>query len=97
MHIAGTSNRRADALSRRDQDLLKGADDSRIRERYIQLVKPEWIRPTGSGEGVIVAAVTRQTRAKASQKREGKEEEERLVWSETDQAPEKTGVGIVSD
>ena len=79
VHIAGTSNGRADALSRRDQDLPKGADDSRIRERYIQLVKPEWIRPTGSGEGVMVAAVTRQTRAKASQKREGKEEKERLV------------------
>ena len=45
----------------------------------------------------MVAAVTRQTRAKASREREGKEEEERLVWSETDQAPEKTGVGIVSD
>ena len=31
IHVSGTNNVRADALSRRDQDLPKGVDDSRIQ------------------------------------------------------------------
>ena len=43
VHVAGTNNGRADALSRRDQDMPKNAQDDRLQERNAQLIKPEWI------------------------------------------------------
>lgn len=39
--MSGAENERADALSRRDQDLLKDANDDRIIERNVQLIKLE--------------------------------------------------------
>ena len=43
VHVSGTENGRADALSRRDQDMPKNAQDDRLQERNAQLIKPEWI------------------------------------------------------
>lgn len=43
-YIPGKQNERADALSRRDQDLPKGVDDNRLQHRMVQLLKPETIR-----------------------------------------------------
>jgi hypothetical protein len=54
VHVPGTSNGRADALSRRDQDILKNAQDDRLQDRILQLIKPEWIE-----KGRMVAAVGR--------------------------------------
>jgi hypothetical protein len=40
MYILGKTNERANALSRREQDMLKGAMDARVEYRTIQLLKP---------------------------------------------------------
>ena len=40
-YVSGASNARADALSRRDQDLPQDANDNRLQERNMQLIKPE--------------------------------------------------------
>ena len=59
IHVSGANNGRADALSRRDQDLPKGAEDSRVQERNIQLIKPDWIRPKKRKEKVTVVKRSR--------------------------------------
>jgi hypothetical protein len=41
VHVPGKSNERADALSRRDQDLPKNALDNRLLDRHMQLLRPE--------------------------------------------------------
>jgi hypothetical protein len=47
-YIKGKDNPMADALSRRDQDIPKDASDDRIRNRMVQLIKPEQLpRPQG--------------------------------------------------
>ena len=43
VHIPGKENERADALSRRDQDLPANVDDQRITDRNIRLLKPEML------------------------------------------------------
>jgi transposase InsO family protein len=43
VHVPGVDNGMADALSRRDQDMPANADDVRLKERQVQLIKPEWI------------------------------------------------------
>src|SRR6266536_5196195 len=43
IHVSSTKNGRADALSQRDQDMLKNAQDDWLREQNVQLIKPEWI------------------------------------------------------
>jgi hypothetical protein len=43
-YIPGKQNERADALSRREQDSPKGAEDDRLQHRMVQLLKPETIR-----------------------------------------------------
>ena len=43
-YVTGASNSRADALSRRDQDIPKDAQDDRLQERNMQLIKPEWVQ-----------------------------------------------------
>ncbi len=43
VHIPGKENERADALSRRDQDLPVNADDQRLMDRNIQLLRPEML------------------------------------------------------
>lgn len=40
VHIPGSTNERADALSRRDQDMPKDEDDKRLTNRSICLLKP---------------------------------------------------------
>jgi hypothetical protein len=54
VHVPGTANGRADALSRRDQDIPKNAQDDRLQDRILQLIKPEWIE-----KGRMVATVGR--------------------------------------
>jgi hypothetical protein len=54
VHIPGTANGRADTLSRRDQDIPKNAQDDRLQDRILQLIKLEWIE-----KGRMVAAVGR--------------------------------------
>ena len=41
IHVPGKDNERADALLRRDQDLLRDAYDDRLLDRHIQLLRPE--------------------------------------------------------
>src|SRR5208282_3656250 len=41
IHVPGKDNERADALSRRDQDLPRDAHDDRLLDRHIQLLRPE--------------------------------------------------------
>jgi hypothetical protein len=60
-HIKGIDNERADALSRRDQDIPTDQDE-RILARESQLIKPEWISP----ENVLLAAPV-QTRSQQNQ------------------------------
>jgi hypothetical protein len=43
VHVSGVNNGRADALSRRDQDMPKDSNDDRLQGRNIQLIKSEWI------------------------------------------------------
>ena len=43
VHVPGVENERADALSRRDQDLPANANDERIADRNIQLLRPEML------------------------------------------------------
>ena len=41
LHVPGKDNERANALSRRDQDLPRTAYDDRLLDRHIQLLRPE--------------------------------------------------------
>ena len=41
IHVPGRDNERADALSRRDQDLPQDAHDDRLLDRHMQLLRPE--------------------------------------------------------
>lgn len=43
VHISGKNNERADALSRRDQDLPSNGFDERIADRNVRLLKPEML------------------------------------------------------
>ena len=52
-HVSGPSNARADALSRRDQDIPKDSNDDRLQERNVQLIKPEWVK-----KGLLRASAT---------------------------------------
>lgn len=40
IHVPGTKNERADALSRRDQDIPTHDEDQHLTDRCIQLLKP---------------------------------------------------------
>ena len=62
IHIPGKDNERADALSRRDQDLPKDAFDNRLQDRRIQLLRPEVL----AAHTIVLAMPvnTRKTRAK---------------------------------
>jgi hypothetical protein len=40
-YIPGKDNERANALSRREQDMPKDGEDERLQARMIQLLKPE--------------------------------------------------------
>jgi hypothetical protein len=52
-YILGKENVRADALSRRDQDMPKGAD-ARTKYRTTQLLKPQNLQ--GFPDGMIMAS-----------------------------------------
>jgi hypothetical protein len=43
VHILGKENKRADTLSKRDQDLPVNTDDQRLINQNIQLLKPEML------------------------------------------------------
>ena len=61
IHVPGKDNERADALSRRDQDLPKDAQDDRLMDRHIQLLRPEVL--TAHTKVYAMLAETRETRA----------------------------------
>jgi len=54
VHVPGKSNERADALSRRDQDMPADATDERIADRNVQLLRPEML---AKGPSIRVAYV----------------------------------------
>ena len=58
IHVSGAKNGRADALSRRDQDMPKNITDERLLSRNAQLIKPEWI----STKGLMMVAATGRRR-----------------------------------
>lgn len=51
----GKQNAAADALSRRQQDLPKNADDRRLQEREAQLIKPHMLAPARTRRRVTAA------------------------------------------
>lgn len=46
VHVPGRENERADALSRRDQDMPQDGSDQRLADRNMQLLKPEMLAPS---------------------------------------------------
>jgi hypothetical protein len=60
VHVPGKQNERADALSRRDQDLPQGAKDDRLQDCHMQLLRPETL---AAGTKLYVSPV--RTRARA--------------------------------
>ena len=66
-YVLGPENERADALSRRDQDLPKDSEDDRLLGRNMQLIKPEWI-----AEGRMRASALRPLVAPVRPPREGR-------------------------
>jgi hypothetical protein len=59
VHVSGKNNERADALSRRDQDMPSNATDERIADRNVQLLRPEML---AKGPSVQVAPVKTRNR-----------------------------------
>ena len=57
-YIKGTDNERADALSRRPQDMPDDADE-RVDYRVVQLLKPKYVR--GKVAGIVKATPVRRT------------------------------------
>jgi predicted aspartyl protease len=55
-YLKGKDNVRADALSRRDQDIPQGEDDDRLQHRTMTLLKPEFFP---SSKDTIIAAPVR--------------------------------------
>jgi hypothetical protein len=62
-HIPGKDNERADALSRRDQDLPKDAKDNRLMDRHMQLLRPELL--AAHARVIAMPVETRRARARA--------------------------------
>ena len=55
-YLKGKDNERADALSRREQDMPTDATDDRLQLRMAQLLKTEWL-PTDSKPGLLVSPI----------------------------------------
>ena len=55
-YLPGELNTRADALSRREQDMPKDQEDERLQHRLARLIKPEML--VGQREGVTQAIST---------------------------------------
>ena len=64
-HIPGKDNERADALSRRDQDLPRDAKDNRLMDRHMQLLRPEVL--AAHARVIAMPVETRRTRARAQE------------------------------
>jgi len=62
-HIPGKDNERADALSRRDQDLPRDVKDNRLMDRHIQLLRPEVL--AAHARVIAMPVETRRARARA--------------------------------
>jgi hypothetical protein len=58
-YIPGKDNERADALSRREQDMPKGIDDDRLQGRMVQLLKPETLTNLLDRNKITTSAVTK--------------------------------------
>jgi len=57
-------NERADALSRRDQDMPKDAKDNRLMDRHMQLLRPEVL--AAHARVVAMPVETRRAHARAN-------------------------------
>ena len=77
-YFPGKENPRADALSRREQDMPASADDDRIGYRHMQLLKPEMIKgiPKGSIVATPVAVAPARTRRQEHEAEDAREQEE---------------------
>ena len=62
IHVPGKENERADALSRRDQDLPVNTDDKRLADRNVQLLKPEML----AKHPIVRAVPVRMIRSRTS-------------------------------
>ena len=60
VHVPGKDNERADALSRRDQDMPKNALDDRLMDRHIQLLRPDVL--AAHARVIVMPVRTRRTR-----------------------------------
>jgi hypothetical protein len=91
-YIPGKENVRADALSRRDQDMPNGTDD-RVEYRTMQLLKPKNLQ--GFPPGTIVASpvYTRKPQEQATDQQREQSELETL-WEEALQADQSYGQAV---
>jgi hypothetical protein len=80
-HIAGKKNERADALSRREQDLPISLDDARIQFRTTQLLKPHMLGGTiaSTREKAVEAAPANRTAPDTV------EEDLSVLWEEAEE------------
>ena len=78
-HVAGTKNERADALSRRDQDMPKDATDDRLSDRNRTLLKPKMLAKSPVVQ--VSATTTRSSRRKAREEVASREEREGILQS----------------
>ena len=71
-YVPGKDNERADALSRREQDMPKDANDDRLEQRMIQLLKPNTLR--NLPKDIILAAPVRTRRSRLREEETHEEE-----------------------
>jgi hypothetical protein len=86
-YIPGKQNERADALSRREQDMPKGIDDDRLQYRTIQLLKPDTLKNLPRD---TITAMPVQTRAQKATEDKGPLEKAfpaAPLYEEEDRAP----------
>jgi hypothetical protein len=75
VHIPGRNNERADALSRRDQDMPVDGSDQRLADRQLQLLKPEML-----AESPVITASAATARRKTQGV--GEQPDELATWSQ---------------
>lgn len=79
VHVPGKTNERADALSRRDQDMPKDGTDERLSDRNIQLLKPEMLAASSM---VCVAPVQVNAEPLPQDQNIGETPDELVDWDE---------------
>ena len=73
IYVPRKDNERADALSRRDQDLLRDAHNDRLLDRHIQLLRPEVLAAHATVYAMPVK--TRKTRTETEDATQGPPQE----------------------